>query len=485
MSDQLQLHIEDADGVRPLWDAVLRLAGERLGRHAMEAWLLDARPLSFQNDVLTIGAPNGMARDWIDQKYSRILADSVRETSGRDASVSVVVSDDARGAKEAMRGESGGASHARRLENDLTAQGARRTAHASATSPPPGLAPLPLNEKYTFDHLVVGTCNRFAHAAAVAVAQRPGQHYNPLFLYGGVGLGKTHLLHAIGQEILREHPAARVAYVSGETFTSHFIAALREGREEAFKRWYRSVEIWLVDDVQFIADKNSTKEEFFHTFNTLYLTNRQIVLASDRPPRELRLMEDRLRSRLESGLMAEVGPPDLETRVAILEKRAALEGASVPPEALMVIAAAIEGNVRVLEAALVRVLALASLNRSPITPEMAQSALEAFAPGGAVAGRVGVQAVQKAVCDRFGVPADALTGSRRDRKSTLARQAAMYLMREVSRSSLTQIGDLFGGKSHSTVLYACQKLEAQMKQDAELAEAIQQLRARLALARKG
>lgn len=483
MSDQLQLHIEDAEGVRPLWDAALRVAGERLGQHAMEAWLLDARPLSFRNGVLTIGAPNGMARDWIDQKYSRILADSVRESSGRDVSVSVVVSEDVRGARGAGRGENGAGTSAPGTANDTSAPRASRPAHAA--TPPPGLAPLPLNEKYAFDHFVVGASNRFAHAAAVAVAQRPGQHYNPLFLYGGVGLGKTHLLHAIGQSILRASPGARVAYVSGETFTSHFIAALREGREEAFKRWYRSVDIWLVDDVQFIADKNSTKEEFFHTFNTLYLTNRQIVLASDRPPRELRLMEDRLRSRLESGLMAEVGAPDLETRVAILEKRAAFEGAAVPPDALMAIAVAIEGNVRVLEAALVRVLALASLNRTPITATLAESALEAFAPGGTASGRIGVHQVQKAVCDRFGVPAEALTDGRRDRKSTLARQTAMYLMREVGRSSLTQIGDLFGGRSHSTVLYACQKLEAQMKHDLDLADAIQQLRTRLAGGTKG
>lgn len=469
MNDQLQLHIEDSEGVRPLWDATLRVAGERLGREVMESWFSETRPLSLRDGVLTIGAPNGMARDWIDQKYSRVLAESFREMHGRDVAVNVVVSQVEADPPAARRGTAS-ASHP------------SITPSSRQAVPPPGMAPLPLNDKYTFDHFVVGPSNRFAHAAAVSVAQRPGRHYNPLFLYGGVGLGKTHLLQAIGQEILRHQPGARVSYVSGETFTSHFIAALREGREEAFKRWYRSVDIWLVDDVQFIADKNSTKEEFFHTFNTLYLTNRQIVLASDRPPRELRLMEDRLRSRLESGLMAEIGAPDLETRVAILQKRAALEGTIVPSDVLLLIAGAVEGNVRVLEAALVRVLALASLNRSPITAELAAGALEAYSSG-LNGGRVGVQAVQRAVCDRFGVPAEALTGSRRDRKSTLARQAAMFLMREVGRVSLAQIGDLFGGKSHSTVLYACQKLEARMKQDAELAEAIQQLRARLTGAR--
>jgi chromosomal replication initiator protein len=462
MSDQLQLHIEEGEGVRPLWERALQSAGQRLGREVMESWFADTQPISLRNGVLTIGAPNGMARDWIDQKYSRVLAESFREAHGSEVSVSVVVAAAAASPRRSV------------------ASSPRRESAPSPARPvaPSHFAPLPLNDKYTFEQFIVGSSNRFGHAAAVSVAQRPGKNYNPLFLYGGVGLGKTHLLQAIGQEICREQPTARVSYVSGETFTSHFITSLREGREEEFKRWYRSIDVWLVDDIQFIADKNSTKEEFFHTFNELYLTNRQIVLASDRAPRELRLMEDRLRSRLESGLMAEIGPPDLETRMAILEQRAALEGVEVPADVVLTIASMVESNVRVLEAALIRLLALASLNRSPITADLAAGALEAYVQGGR-ASQVGVQVVQKAVCDRFGVPAEALTGNRRDKKSTLARQVAMYLMREVTRTSLSQIGDLFGGKAHSTVLYACQKLETQMKQDSELAEAVQQLCARL------
>jgi chromosomal replication initiator protein len=462
MSDQLQLHIEEGEGVRPLWERALQSAGQRLGREVMESWFADTQPISLRNGVLTIGAPNGMARDWIDQKYSRVLAESFREAHGSEVSVSVVVAAAAASPRRSV------------------ASSPRRESAPSPARPvaPSHFAPLPLNDKYTFEQFIVGSSNRFGHAAAVSVAQRPGKNYNPLFLYGGVGLGKTHLLQAIGQEIAREQPTARVSYVSGETFTSHFITSLREGREEEFKRWYRSIDVWLVDDIQFIADKNSTKEEFFHTFNELYLTNRQIVLASDRAPRELRLMEDRLRSRLESGLMAEIGSPDLETRMAILEQRAALEGVEVPADVVLTIASMVESNVRVLEAALIRLLALASLNRSPITADLAAGALEAYVQGGR-ASQVGVQVVQKAVCDRFGVPAEALTGNRRDKKSTLARQVAMYLMREVTRTSLSQIGDLFGGKAHSTVLYACQKLETQMKQDSELAEAVQQLCARL------
>jgi chromosomal replication initiator protein len=346
---------------------------------------------------------------------------------------------------------------------------------APVSSPFP---PTPLNEKYTFENFVVGASNRFGQAAAMAVANNPGKVYNPLFLYGGVGLGKTHLLQAVGQQIRAQNPRARISYISGETFTSHFVASLRESREDEFKRWYRSVDIWLVDDIQFIADKTSTKEEFFHTFNELYLTNRQIVLASDRPPRELRLLEDRLRSRMEAGLMAEIGEPDLETRMAILEKRAAREGTALPADVVLTIASLVQGNIRVLEAALIRLLALASLNRCEVTAELASSALEAVVSVGR-ASELGVQAVQKAVCEQFGVSEEHLVSARRDRKTSLARQVAMYLMRDLTRTSLSQIGDLFGGKTHSTVLYACKKLEAEMKQDEALAQAIRQLCARL------
>jgi chromosomal replication initiator protein len=345
--------------------------------------------------------------------------------------------------------------------------------------PGPGIfAPLPLNERYAFDRYIVGPSNRFAEAAARSVAREPGKAYNPLFVYGGVGLGKTHLLQAIGHEILRERPRARIAYISGETFTTHFVQSLRQNREEEFKRWYRSVDIWLVDDIQFIADKTSTKEEFFHTFNELYLTNRQIVLASDRPPSELRLMEDRLRSRLESGLMAEVGLPELETRMAILEQRAAQEGVALPADVTLYIAGLIQSNIRVLEAALIRLLALASLNQSQVTVELARSALEAYVREGR-ASPISVQTIQKAVSERFGVPEETLLSPRRDRKTSLARQVAMYLMRELTRSSLVEVGELFGGKTHSTVVYACQKLELEMKTDLELAAAVQQLCARL------
>ncbi|MBI3909972.1 MAG: chromosomal replication initiator protein DnaA [Armatimonadetes bacterium] len=456
MEQQLPLQMDEADVVRPLWERALRRMERRLGREAIQTWLRDAEPLSYKEGVLVIAAPNGTARDWIEKKYGRALAEvfgDAQETS-QPVSVEVVVRAQApeKGRKPA------------RPKPELP-----RQAPVSSL-----FAPLPLNEKYTFENFVVGQSNRFAHAGAVAVAERPGRHFNPLFIYGGVGLGKTHLLQAIGHRLQEQNPRARVAYVSGETFTSHFITSLRESREEEFRRTYRGVDIWLVDDIQFIADKTSTKEEFFHTFNELYLTNRQIVLAADRPPKELRLMEDRLRSRLESGLMAEIGPPELETRVAILERRAISEQAAVPSDVLLHIASMIETNVRVLEAALIRLLALASLNRTEMTVELADRALQAFRQEGRIR-PLDVEAVRRVVCQQFGVSEDELLGERRDKKTSLARQVAMYLLRTHSEKSLSEIGAALGGKAHSTVLYGCQKLEQEMRRDPSLASLVRRL----------
>jgi chromosomal replication initiator protein len=469
MKEQLQLQIDDADGARLLWERTLESAGRRLGREVVESWLQDAQAVKLQDGVLVLGAPNATHRDWIEKKYAAQLAEMAGHVHGTELAVQVVV----------RAGSAAAAEHR---------GGTRGTAKASAPPSAERLAALssthfpstPLHDKYTFDNFVVGVSNRFSQAAALAVANNPGKSYNPLFIYGGVGLGKTHLLQAIGQHVRAENPRARIAYISGETFTSHFVASLRESREDEFKRWYRNVDIWLVDDIQFIAELNrsSTKEEFFHTFNALYLTNRQIVFASDRPPRELRLLEDRLRSRMEAGLMTEIVEPELETRMAILEQRAALEGASLPGDVVLAIASQLQGNIRVLEAALIRLLALASLNRCEVTADLAASALEAFVCEGR-ASELGVQAIQKAVCEQFGVSEELLLSGRRDRKTSLARQVAMYLMRDLTRTSLSRIGDLFGGKTHSTVLYACKKLEAEMKQNEELAQAIRQLCARL------
>jgi chromosomal replication initiator protein len=465
METQLRLDVDESAALRRLWQEALRRVEPRIGREAVESWLRDTCPLGLTNGTLTVGVPNATARAWVEKKYSGSLVQTLTDIQGEDTNLAVVLHQLPAGAARGTR------KAAAPSERDTKA-----TPHRPAASPL--FAPIPLNEKYTFQNFVVGQSNRFAQAAASAVAERPGREYNPLFIYGGVGLGKTHLLQAIGHAILQREPRTRVAYVSGETFTSHFITSLREHREEEFRRTYRGVDIWLVDDIQFIADKTSTKEEFFHTFNELYLTNRQIVLAADRPPRELRLMEDRLRTRLESGLMVEIGPPELETRMAILQQRAEQEGADIPSDVVYQIARSVTDNVRVLEAALIRMLALASLNRCSVTPDLATRALGVFVEeGGLVC--INMLAIQRAVCDHFKITEQELTGPRRDRHTSLARQVAMYLMRDLSRKSLVEIGQAFGGKAHSTVLYACAKLEKEMKADPSLEVAVRGLRTRL------
>lgn len=409
--------------------------------------------------------------------------------------------------------------------------GNRNTGEAGPDSPQ-------LNPRYTFDNFVVGPSNRLAHAGARAVAQSPGQVYNPLFFYGPSGLGKTHLMHAIGNEAVRQGgiDPARIAYVSGEAFTSHYITSLREHRAEEFRRRWRSVDLWLVDDIQFIAGKEHTKEEFFHTFNALYQLGKQIVICSDRSPRDLRMMDERLRSRFECGLIADIASPDLETRLAILHRKAETERMRIPDDVLLYMARLVQSNIRTLEGALVRLIAYASLVNTPVTIELAAGVLERYYinPGlgiasereaasegtssdstatpspasssprppasveqaaagvytgysaasgrGAFAGAFGSgrgsvtpDVVQRVVAKRFGLTPDLLTGKKRDRDIVLARQIAMHLMRELTEMSLPGIGQIFGGRDHSTVSHACDRVRSQIPLDEELRSVIEDL----------
>jgi chromosomal replication initiator protein len=378
-----------------------------------------------------------------------------------------------------------------------------------------------LNPRYTFDNFVVGQSNRLAHAGARAVAQSPGEVYNPLFLYGPSGLGKTHLMHAIGNEIAQAQglDSTRVAYISGEAFTSNFIVSLRDKRGDEFQRKWRSVDLWLVDDIQFIAGKEKTKEEFFHTFNTLYQTGKQIVISSDRSPRELRMMDERLRSRFESGLIADIATPDLETRLAILHRKAEIERMRIPDDVLLYMAKLIQSNIRTLEGALVKLIAYASLQNSPVTTDLASNILERYfisagigadcgdsatketdsrygmggsgRSSGYTAGSYGatdgysgysslvrgvtMEVIQRVVSRRFGLEPEALTGKKRDRDIVAARQIAMHLMRELTEMSLPGIGQLFGGRDHSTVAYACERVKSQIPFDEDLRSLVEDL----------
>jgi chromosomal replication initiator protein len=320
-----------------------------------------------------------------------------------------------------------------------------------------------LNPKYLFDTFVIGASNRFAHAAAVAVAEAPAKAYNPLFIYGESGLGKTHLLHAIGHYARSLYPGTRVRYVSSEEFTNEFINSIRDGKGDSFRKRYREMDILLVDDIQFLADKESTQEEFFHTFNTLHNANKQIVLSSDRPPKQLVTLEDRLRNRFEWGLITDVQPPELETRIAILRKKAVQEQLNAPPEVLEFIASRISRNIRELEGALIRVTAFASLNRQPVDLGLTEIVLKDLIPGGEdSAPEITATAIMGATADYFGLTVEDLCGTSRGRALVTARQIAMYLCRELTDLSLPKIGAQFGGRDHTTVMHADRKIRALM-----------------------
>ncbi|AOR33253.1 chromosomal replication initiation protein DnaA [Streptomyces fodineus] len=347
---------------------------------------------------------------------------------------------------------------------DLPATGAPGPLAAQpAPASGPGEPTARLNPKYLFDTFVIGASNRFAHAAAVAVAEAPAKAYNPLFIYGESGLGKTHLLHAIGHYARSLYPGTRVRYVSSEEFTNEFINSIRDGKGDSFRKRYREMDILLVDDIQFLADKESTQEEFFHTFNTLHNANKQIVLSSDRPPKQLVTLEDRLRNRFEWGLITDVQPPELETRIAILRKKAVQEQLNAPPEVLEFIASRISRNIRELEGALIRVTAFASLNRQPVDLGLTEIVLKDLIPGGEdSAPEITATAIMAATADYFGLTVEDLCGTSRGRALVTARQIAMYLCRELTDLSLPKIGAQFGGRDHTTVMHADRKIRALM-----------------------
>ncbi|AIR99372.1 Chromosomal replication initiator protein DnaA [Streptomyces glaucescens] len=351
----------------------------------------------------------------------------------------------------AHRGQGGAAPSASGAPGPLAAQ--------PAPAAGPGEPTARLNPKYLFDTFVIGASNRFAHAAAVAVAEAPAKAYNPLFIYGESGLGKTHLLHAIGHYARSLYPGTRVRYVSSEEFTNEFINSIRDGKGDSFRKRYREMDILLVDDIQFLADKESTQEEFFHTFNTLHNANKQIVLSSDRPPKQLVTLEDRLRNRFEWGLITDVQPPELETRIAILRKKAVQEQLNAPPEVLEFIASRISRNIRELEGALIRVTAFASLNRQPVDLGLTEIVLKDLIPGGEdSAPEITSTAIMGATADYFGLTVEDLCGTSRGRALVTARQIAMYLCRELTDLSLPKIGALFGGRDHTTVMHADRKI---------------------------
>lgn len=411
------------------WQLALGELQLEMPRASFDTWVRDTRPVSFQNGTLIIGVRNAYARDWLENR----LANTVNRLLGGILNGNIAVSFVVFGSeKEADTEETHPA------EAATTDQNTR-----SST----------LNSRYVFDNFVVGSGNRLAHAACLAVAEKPARAYNPLFVYGGVGLGKTHLLHAIGNSCHAR--GLRVLYVSSEEFTNDLITAIRTHTTQAFREKYRSIDVLLIDDIQFIAGKESTQEEFFHTFNTLHGQDKQIIVSSDRPPKSLVTLEERLRSRFEWGLAADVQPPDLETRLAILRSKAERAGRHVPDEILESIARRVQSNIRELEGALNRVVAFADLSGAALTPSLVEMALADLLPHKK---SVPAEKILETVAEIEGVQVDDLLGQSRSAKIAIPRQLAMYILRQYNEISFPQVGQILGGRDHTTVMYATKKV---------------------------
>jgi chromosomal replication initiator protein len=470
-----------------VWARALESLSEDQLSPQHRAWVALTRPLGLVEDTALLAAPNDFAKDVLESRLRPVIADALSTAYGREIRVAVTVQPSPAGTDEPSYDEqpayderdgrdSGAASGDDRLSNVRALPGTGRDRHGSdGTSSHGGqphrpahggrgaVEPARLNPKYSFETFVIGASNRFAHAAAVAVAEAPAKAYNPLFVYGESGLGKTHLLHAIGHYAQNLFAGARVRYVSSEEFTNDFINSLRDDKAQAFQRRYRDVDILLVDDIQFLENKERTQEEFFHTFNTLHNANKQIVISSDRPPKQLSTLEDRLRTRFEWGLITDVQPPDLETRIAILRKKAAQDRLAAPPDVLEFIASKISTNIRELEGALIRVTAFASLNRQPVDLSLAEIVLKDLIPADGGPEITGAT-IMAATAEYFGLTMEDLCGSSRSRVLVTARQIAMYLCRELTDLSLPKIGQMFGGRDHTTVIHADRKIRGQMSE---------------------
>ena len=448
----------EADGAA-LWDEVAQRLQDQLSEATFTAWFADAHARSADAATLEVTVRDEFARSWIEGHFGTLLAAAAREVRGEAIDVRILAARPVAAASPAIDPEPPALNEAR-------------------PRPLPADADHALNPRYTFDHFVIGSSNRFAHAATLAVAETPGQAYNPLFIYGPTGLGKTHLLQAIAHYVRTETPHLRVRYVTSETFMNDFISDLQEKRLEQFKGRYRAYDVLLVDDIQFFGAKERIQEEFFHTFNSLHEAGKQVVLSSDRTAAAIPQLEERLRSRFEWGLITDIQPPDLETRIAILRKRAMRDGIPVTdPSVLSSIAQRIQTNIRELEGAFTRVVAYASLNDVPITEDVVRDILRDQFPAGARP--VTVEQIQKVVADAFNVSVGDLKGERRTQPIVYPRQIAMYLCRELTDLSLPKIGQRFGGRDHTTVHYAESKIAKLLRQDRQAYNLVQDLTTRI------
>jgi chromosomal replication initiator protein len=471
-----------------VWTKTLNSLGDQGMTSQQRAFVALTRPLAIVEDTALIAAPNEFTKDVLESKLRPLVVDALSATIGREVRLAVTVdpaiapsldedaTDDL--ADSTYAEPVAAPAPAPKVTGPVEAAPAEPSRPGTGSPGTRGEETSRLNPKYTFDTFVIGSSNRFAHAAAVAVAEQPAKAYNPLFVYGESGLGKTHLLHAIGHYTRTLYAGSRVRYVSSEEFTNEFINSIRDDKAAAFQRRYRDVDVLLVDDIQFLSGKVQTQEEFFHTFNTLHNANKQIVVTSDLPPKQLQDFEDRMRSRFEWGLITDVQPPDLETRIAILRKKSAQERLSAPPEVLEFIASKISTNIRELEGALIRVTAFASLNRQPVDLPLAEVVLKDLITDQA-GPEITSSIIMMQTAAYFGVTVDDLCGSSRSRVLVTARQIAMYLCRELTDLSLPKIGQAFGGRDHTTVMHADRKIRQLMAERRSLYNQVTDLTARI------
>src|SRR5690625_2178890 len=412
----------------------------KISKPSYDTWLSQTSVKGLVDNILTISVPNEFTKNWLDQRYTKVIDTLLYEMTGSELNVKFEIND----------------GDVLEVIEETT-----NTTDAKNTNDMKNM----LNPKYTFDTFVVGAANRFAHAASLSVAEAPARSYYPLFIYGGVGLGKTHLMHASAHYVRDYHPNRRVIYLSSEKFTNEFINATMENKAEHFRNKYRNVDILLVDDIQFLAGKEQTQEEFFHTFNTLHEENKQIIISSDRPPREIPTLEERLRSRFEWGLITDISPPDLETRIAILSKKAKAEGLNdISNEVMLYIANQIDTNIRELEGALIRVIAYSSLVNRDIDTQLATEALKDIIPNSRPR-KITIKVVQKFISEKYNVTIDEMLSRKRTKSIAYPRQVAMYITRELTDMSLPKIGQEFGGRDHTTVIHAHKKITESIKQD--------------------
>ncbi|NJD17697.1 MAG: chromosomal replication initiator protein DnaA [Gemmatimonadetes bacterium] len=443
-----------------LWRSIQEAVRASVPEQAFRTWFAAARATGLSGDTLLLEVPSRFHVEWLEDKYGPLITSTALRVLGRPLALDVSCT----------------AETPPILPIGVLPETPAGPRPGTGRAAPPAARPH-LNERYTFERFVVGTNNQLAVAASRAVAEKPAKMYNPLFLYGGVGLGKTHLMHAIGHKILVDDPSRRVVYLSSERFTNEMVTSIQEGTTAAFRRRFREMDLLLVDDIQFMEGKEGTQEEFFHTFNALYDAQRQIVLTSDRPPKELRGLEERLVSRFEWGLVADIQPPDLETRMAILRKKAADDGLALDDEIIQFIAHSCRASVRELEGAVIKLLAFSSLTHQEITPALAHTALMGMLSRSREEGPVlSPERIQDLVARRWRVRPEALASKRRTKDVTVPRQVAMYLIKETLGTSLVQIGDLFGGRDHSTVIHSIRKVEEEMARDPEFRRLVDEAR---------